>query len=142
MRSKRSLRSTWMAALLACGCTEDALDRDDSVGEVDQALAAYNGIIVANGLNFPNGFTLANGISLTNGLNFTNGIQFTNGIALTNGINFTNGATAPDGVVSPYVFPSYCASSTRLCVGSSCITVSGCTDSDLTKWIDSNPTNN
>jgi hypothetical protein len=122
------------------------------LGEVDsegpatiptqQDLTAQNGIMLANGLNLANGLTLANGATLANGLNLANGIQFANGLLLSNGLNLANGVVAPDGIAGPYVFPSYCASSTSLCVGSSCTAVASCTNSDLTKWIDSSPTNN
>src|SRR5215471_12517452 len=103
------------------------------IGEVDsegpatlpsqEELTAANGVRLANGLNLANGVTLSNGAVLANGLNLANGIQFTNGVVLSNGMNLANGVVSPDGAMGPYIFPSYCASATSLCVGASCTTV-------------------
>src|SRR5262249_22153617 len=145
---RREVRMTWgfigrpwqrMAALgvlLLGGCDGTGLvdTQGPEVMPSQQDIQTDNGIFLSNGLNLSNGFVLSNGIALSNGLNLSNGLQFSNGIALSNGIN------PPDGVAGPYIFPSYCSNSTTQCVGNSCATVSSCTNSDLTKWIDSNPT--
>ena len=133
----------FLVVVLVAGC---GLGEVDSEGPTtlptQEDLTAENGIRLANGLNLSNGATLPNGATLANGLNLANGLQFANGLLLSNGMNLANGVVAPDGVLGPYIFPSYCASATSLCVGPSCTTVTSCANSDLTKWIDANPTNN